>query len=154
MAFAAPIAKDKLAATSDDDIRQIPGSALAATDRDEEWDKALEARVKNIPAAGAIINELNNAAIINDRSKDADIIARFNALLSDVERIAVFNGGTRVEQSQIEANKPRLKAVFQFLGPEFQKAHKRAKEGQAIKPFKSSALFKADRVVSFVKVTR
>jgi hypothetical protein len=151
MAFAAPIAKDKLAAATDDAIRQIPGTAMAASDRDEEWDKALEARVKNIPAAGAIMNDISNEAIANDRSRDADIIARFNALLSDVERIAVFNGGTRVEQSQITPNKPRLKAVFQFLGPEFQKAYKRAEKGQAIKPFKASALFKADRDVKFVK---
>ncbi len=154
MAFAAPIAKDKLATTSDDDIRQIPGTALASAERDEEWDKALEARVGKIAACGAIIAELNNGAIVNDRGKDKDIIARYNALLSDVERIAVFNAGTRVEQSQIAPNKPRLKAVFQFLGPEFQKAHKRAKDGQAIKPFKASSLLKADRDVKFVKALK
>lgn len=154
MAFVAPIAKDKLATTSDDDIRQIDGKALASSERDAEWDKAFEDRVSKIAAVGSIVNDLKNPGIANDRSKDKDILARYAALLSDVERIGAFNAGTRVEQSQIEANKPRLKAIFMFLGPELQKAHKRAKDGQAIKPFKSSALLRADREVKFVKALK
>ncbi len=151
MAFVPPIPKDKLATTSDDDLRQIDGKVLAGSERDEEWDKAFEARVSNIPAVGGIVNDLKNPTIADDRSKDKGILDRFAALISDVERIGAFNAGTRVEQSQIEANKPRLKAIFLFLGPEFQKAHKRAKDGQAIKPFKANALLRADRTVSFVR---
>lgn len=154
MAFIPPIAKDKLATTSDDDLRQIDGKALAGPERDEEWDKAFETRVSTIPAVASIVNDLKNPGIATDRSKDSDILNRFNALISDVERIGAFNAGTRVEQSQIEPNKPRLKAIFLFLGPEFQKSHKRAKDGQAIKPFKSSALLRADRPVTFVKTIK
>lgn len=154
MAFVPPIAKDKLASTSDDEIRQLSGDVMSSSERDEEWDKALEDRVKNIPAAGSIISDLTNETIANDRSKDSDILARFDALLSDVERIVVFNAGTRVEQSQISANKPRLKAVFQFLGPEFQKAHKRAKDNQPIRPFKQSSLVTANMAVNFIKIAR
>lgn len=152
MAFAAPIAKDKLATSTDDQIRQIPGQSLASADRDDDWDKAFEARVAKIAACGALINELKSPSIANDRSKDKDFLSRYDALQSDVERIGVFNGGTRVEQSQIEANKPRLKAVFLFLGPEFQKVHKRAKDGQAIKPFKASTLLIANKEVRFITV--
>jgi hypothetical protein len=151
MVFIAPIAKDKLATTSDDDLRQIDGKSLTGSERDEDWDKAFEVRVSNIPAVSSIVNDLKNPGIANDRSKDKDILNRYAALLSDVERIGAFNAGTRVEQSQIEANKPRLKAIFMFLGPEFQKAYKRAKDGQAIRPFKISALLRADREVKFVK---
>lgn len=150
MAFVPPVAKDKIATLTDDDVRQVDGKSLAAAERDENWDKEFEARVAKMPAAGAIINDLKDPNIASNRGKDEDIKSRFNALLSDVERIAAFNGGTRVEQSQIEANKPRLKAIFMFLGPDFQKAHKRAKDGQAIKPFKASSLQRADFIVKYV----
>lgn len=144
-----PIPKDMLPLSTPEQIRAIKGSVLTATDRDTEWDKAFEARVALLPGCDRIVGELKNPAIADDRSKDDDIKKRYNALPSDVERIGTFGAGTRVEESAIPANKPRLKAVFLFLGPEFQAAYKRAKNGNEIKPVSLADRQTADRNVRF-----
>lgn len=149
MAFVAPIAKDRLPTATIEQIRAIPGSALTSKERDEAWDKAFEARVAVLAATAPLFNLLMAASLANDRKNDESLQVKYKALLSDAERIGVFGAATRLPDSNQEAQKPRVKAVFLVIGPAFQEAYKRAKAGQEIRPVSIVERQFADRGVRF-----
>lgn len=151
MAFLAPIAKDKLPIATVEQIQGIPGSALTSKDRDEEWDKAFEARVAALPATSELVNLLRAPSLADDRKNDESLQAKFKALRSDAERIGVFGAATRLPASNQESQKPRVKAVFLVIGPAFQEAYKRAKEGNEIRPMTIVERQSADRAVRFTR---
>lgn len=142
---------EKLKTASINDIRNLSGIMLSTTERSKEWDDIFISKINEFSETNFLVLKLKNNSIINNRENDTTIINEYNSLLSDSERIGVFMASTSIEENALNDEKPRLKAIFLFLGPHFQEAHKRAKDGYEIKPIYLSEIQGADKTVNFVR---
>lgn len=149
MTLASRYKLENLPVATIEDIRAIPGQRLTITPHDENWDKAFEARIAQLPETAGILSSLLDPSFASDRSNDEKLKKDYAALASDVERIGVFNASIRVSPEEQDAQKHRIKAIFMTIGPLFQEAYKRAEKNQEIAPVDIDTFVFSDRIIRF-----